>query len=192
MFEFWVQKYKKRINWEQLRFYWVDERCVPPDDEESNFKHANELLFGPLGISAKYIHRIRGEKEPGAEAKYYSELVKRELSECLYLPRFDGIILGMGEDGHTASIFPEYPELLEDERCYAVAHHPQSGQKRITMTGSLILNGKTIWIPVVGANKNAILKKVISTAPFDNYPIAYVISNAENVIVFTDTELCMG
>ena len=76
MFGLWIREYREKIKWEQLRFYWVDERCVSPDDEESNFKHADELLFRPLDIPHAHVHRIHGEREPEVEAEHYSELVK--------------------------------------------------------------------------------------------------------------------
>ena len=79
MFGLWIREYREKIKWEQLRFYWVDERCVSPDDEESNFKHADELLFRPLDIPHAHVHRIHGEREPEVEAEHYSELVKWEL-----------------------------------------------------------------------------------------------------------------
>ena len=75
MFGLWIREYREKIKWEQLRFYWVDERCVSPDDEESNFKHADELLFRPLDIPHAHVHRIHGEREPEVEAEHYSELV---------------------------------------------------------------------------------------------------------------------
>ena len=150
MFGLWIREYREKIKWEQLRFYWVDERCVSPDDEESNFKHADELLFRPLDIPHAHVHRIHGEREPEVEAEHYSELVKWELPGYASCPRFDAIILGIGEDGHTASIFPSTPELLTAKCCYKVSQHPESGQKRITMTGSLILNAKLLLIPVLG------------------------------------------
>ena len=153
MFGLWIREYREKIKWEQLRFYWVDERCVSPDDEESNFKHADELLFRPLDIPHAHVHRIHGEREPEVEAEHYSELVKWELPGYASCPRFDAIILGIGEDGHTASIFPSTPELLTAKCCYKVSQHPESGQKRITMTGSLILNAKLLLIPVLGNAK---------------------------------------
>ena len=161
MFGLWIREYREKIKWEQLRFYWVDERCVSPDDEESNFKHADELLFRPLDIPHAHVHRIHGEREPEVEAEHYSELVKWELPGYASCPRFDAIILGIGEDGHTASIFPSTPELLTAKCCYKVSQHPESGQKRITMTGSLILNAKLLLIPVLGNAKTSILQRVI-------------------------------
>ena len=154
MFGLWIREYREKIKWEQLRFYWVDERCVSPDDEESNFKHADELLFRPLDIPHAHVHRIHGEREPEVEAEHYSELVKWELPGYASCPRFDAIILGIGEDGHTASIFPSTPELLTAKCCYKVSQHPESGQKRITMTGSLILNAKRTSYPCIGKCKD--------------------------------------
>lgn len=81
MFALWVDEYKDKIDWDAIRFFWVDERCVPPTDPDSNYGHANELLFKPLHIPAGHVHRIHGEVEPGTEAMRYSRVVKE------YLPR---------------------------------------------------------------------------------------------------------
>lgn len=191
MFRLWVEEFRSRINWEQLRFYWVDERCVGPLDEESNYKHAYELLFLPLDIPSDHIHRIFGEKESEMEAKYYSEMVKWELPGYSCLPRFDCVILGIGEDGHIASIFPENQSLLTDERCYAVSQHPRTGQKRITMTGPLILNSKMILIPVLGKEKTAILQKVINASGKGTpvLPASYIIAHAPEATLFTDSQV---
>lgn len=188
MYHLWVKEYQDKINWERLRFYWVDERCVDPMDEESNFKYADELLFRPLNIPLAHIHRIHGEREPEVEAEHYSEMIKWELPGYSCLPRFDCIVLGIGEDGHTASIFPKDQELLSDERCYAVTSHPQTGQKRITMTGTLILNSKMILIPVIGEDKTSILQKVIHAAE-PTLPAAYILSHASEAVVFTDSQI---
>lgn len=189
MYRLWVNEYRDRINWEQLRFYWVDERCVDPHDDESNFRYADELLFRPLDIPITHIHRIHGERKPEVEAEHYSEMVKWELPGYACLPRFNCVILGIGDDGHTASIFPQTPELLTDERCYAVSRHPQSGQKRVTMTGTLILNAKMILIPVLGRDKTSILNKVINASTKPLLPAAYIISQAPESIIFTDSQI---
>ena len=72
MFRLWTERFSGRIDWDTIRFYWVDERCVPPQDSESNYGHAHELLFGPLNILPAHIHRIQGEEEPAAEAVRYA------------------------------------------------------------------------------------------------------------------------
>ena len=217
IFGLWIREYREKIKWEQLRFYWVDERCVSPDDEESNFKHADELLFRPLDIPHAHVHRIHGEREPEVEAEHYSELVKWELpgqeaypgsshftnsehySELVKwelpgyasCPRFDAIILGIGEDGHTASIFPSTPELLTAKCCYKVSQHPESGQKRITMTGSLILNAKLLLIPVLGNAKTSILQRVINAEENSVLPAAYIINHAPEAMIFTDLQVSL-
>ena len=96
LFKLWVKEYRNDIPWDILRFYWVDERCVSPEDDESNFKHADRLLFMPLDIPQDHIHRIWGEQEPKVEAERYSEMVKWELPGYSNMPRFDCTILGTG------------------------------------------------------------------------------------------------
>lgn len=191
MYRLWVEEYRETINWEQLRFYWVDERCVDPQDEESNFKHADELLFRPLDIPLLHVHRIHGEREPEIEAEHYSEMVKWELPGYSCLPRFNCVILGIGDDGHTASLFPGNPHFLTDEHCYVVTQHPETGQRRISMTGSLILNSKAILIPVLGQEKTAILQKVMNAGKEaqELLPAAYIISHATEANIFTDSKV---
>ena len=114
LFRLWAQEYVRKIAWSRLRFYWVDERCVPPDDPESNFKYADELLFQKIGIPDNHLFRIRGEEDPEQEARRYAAAVRAELPLQDGLPRFDAVVLGIGDDGHTASIFPHTPGLLTD------------------------------------------------------------------------------
>ncbi len=192
MYRLWRDEYRERIEWDRVRFYWVDERCVAPTDDESNYKHAAELLFAPLNIPENHIYRIHGECPPEVEAERYSESVKSMLSCHSCLPKFDCVILGIGEDGHTASIFPTQQELLTDWRCYAVAEHPQSGQKRITMTGELILNSSVILVPVLGENKRAILNKIVNPDNVSNLPAAYIVSKAREAVIYTDTQVGLG
>ena len=138
-----------------------------------------------------HVHRIHGEREPEVEAEHYSELVKWELPGYASCPRFDAIILGIGEDGHTASIFPSTPELLTAKCCYKVSQHPESGQKRITMTGSFILNAKLILIPVLGNAKTSILQRVINAEENSVLPAAYIINHAPEAMIFTDLQVSL-
>lgn len=189
LFNMWEKEYREKIDWDILRFYWVDERCVSPDNEQSNYKYAEDLLFRPLEIPANHVHRIFGEQEPEVEAERYSELVKWELPGYAQTPRFDCIILGMGNDGHTASIFPSTPDLLTDSRCYAVSQHPATGQKRITMTGSMILKGSVILFPVIGFTKTDVLKSVLYESGQPLLPAAYVLSHAPEATIFTNCKV---
>lgn len=153
LFRLWAEEYSERIDWEQIHFFWGDERCVPPDDEESNFKMAEDLFMSTVGVPSCNIHRLRGELPAEAEAGRYGE----EISECLPVksdwPVFDLIMLGMGGDGHTASIFPHQMELLESTEVCALAEHPDTGQERITLTGEVINNAREVVFLVTGQSK---------------------------------------
>lgn len=186
MFVLWVDEYRYKIDWNNLRFFWVDERCVPPTDPESNYGHARKLLFDPLHIPAEHVHRIHGEVEPGTEAMRYSMRVKEFLPRHGKLPYFDCIILGVGEDAHTASIFPATLPLLTDSRNYAVSQHPESGQYRITMTGQLILNDSPLLVPVLGASKTEMLNELKKGYSATNAtPAAFILSHAVEAVIYT-------
>lgn len=159
VFKLWVRDYSEKIDWRRIRFFWVDERCVAPDSADSSFRHANEQLFMPLGICSENIHRIWGENCPEMEAERYESEIRRLMPLKQGRPFFDCIILGVGEDMHTASIFPACRHLLTDERLYAVSRHPETRMFRVTMTGKAMLCGAPLLIPVWGESK----KEVIDT-----------------------------
>lgn len=187
LFALWQEEYKMLIDWDRIRFYWVDERCVSPENEESNFKYAYEDLFELLGIPQTRIYRIRGEEDPSKEANRYSELIDRQLPKKNGLPHFDAIILGIGADGHTASIFSSCNFLLNDVRIYAVSRHPDTMQLRITMTGPVILNDTPLLIPVIGEDKRAILRRLLDARTVtDDFPAACIVYRAASASVFTD------
>lgn len=187
LYALWASEYRQLISWDVLRFYWVDERCVSPDDNESNFKHANNLLFVPLNIPTAHIHRIFGEHVPETEAQRYSEMIKWELPGYSKLPRFDCIILGIGRDGHAASIFGNSSPLLTDNHPYVVAHHPVTRQPRITMTAPIILHSKSILVPVNGEPKQEIMEKIAENK--GKFPALEILQQADQAIVFTDRNI---
>lgn len=186
MFSLWVEEYKDKIDWEKLRFFWVDERCVPPGDPESNYGNAERFLFEPLHIPAENIHRIQGEDEPGVEATRYSWEVKENLPRYDQLPAFDCIILGVAPDSHIGSIFPETPKLLYDSRFYTVSQHPVSGQYRITMTGPIILNSAPLLVPILGEGKEAIKRKLNEGYSQEDAPAAYLLSRAKDATIYIE------
>ena len=110
VFDMLAEEYGTDINWDNVHFYWGDERCVPPTHEDSNYKMTLVHLFEKISIPAANIHRIHGEDDPGQEAKRYAQLLDDKLPKRKKIPQFDLVILGMGDDGHTASIFPHYGE----------------------------------------------------------------------------------
>lgn len=175
LFRLWAGRYRESVNWRKVHFFWGDERCVPPGDEESNFRMANELFLSELGLPQENIHRIRGEAEPEAEARRYAEEILRAAPSQDGLPRFDMIMLGMGDDGHTASIFPHQMELLSTAAICGVARHPQSGQQRVTLSGRVINNAAEIAFLVTGTGKAEKLGQIIKGEEgSQQYPAAHI------------------
>jgi 6-phosphogluconolactonase len=153
IFKLISDKYKNKIDWSKVLVFWSDERCVTPSDEQSNYRMAHETLLKNINIPELNIYRIHGENEPGAEAKRYSELVTRIIPLVNNIPRFDLIMLGLGEDGHTVSIFPYNIQLFNSDKLFEISEHPVTKQKRITATGRLINNAKEVYFIVTGSGK---------------------------------------
>lgn len=153
LFKALSDKYPDSELWHKVHFWWVDERMVPPDDPESNYKLVNRVLFAKIIIPQANIHRIQGENNPQEEALSYSSQIQQNLPSRNAWPVFDLVLLGMGDDGHTASIFPDQLHLLESENICEVAEHPQSGQKRITLTAQTINHAEKVCFIITGANK---------------------------------------
>lgn len=168
--------YNTEINWNNLHFWWGDERCVTPTDPESNFGEANALLFSQISIPAENIHRILGENAPEQEAQRFA----KEMADVVPLengtPVFDWILLGVGPDGHTASLFPGKTNYT-DENLAIVANHPESGQFRVSKTAKVLEAAKRISYLVLGPGKQNIVKEINDTpAEYLPYPAAKITS----------------
>lgn len=175
LFQYWAEHYRDTINWSRIHLYWGDERCVPPDHAESNFRMTKELLLDHIEIPAENIHRIQGEADPATEATRYSEEINSHLPTEKGWPVFDHIILGMGGDGHTASIFPDRLELLESEHICETAAHPESGQIRVSLTGKVINAARRVSFLITGRGKAAVLKEIINrSGEYTKYPASFV------------------
>ena len=162
------------IQWNNLHFWWGDERCVAPTDAESNFGEAHELLFKNVVIPAANIHRIRGEAEPIAECARFAAEMDAVIPHKQGLPAFDWILLGMGGDGHTASLFPHQTNF-DDPALAVIATQPQSGQQRISKTARLLENADRITYLVLGESKAEVLFEINSTpAEMLAYPAAKI------------------
>lgn len=171
IFDVLAKDYADKINWDSLRFFWGDERCVSPEDEESNFRMTKKHLFNKLNISDKNIFRIKGELTPEAACSDYIKVINEELPVVNKLPQFDLMILGMGDDGHTASIFPYQMNLWNSSKVCEIATHPETGQKRITLTGGVINNSKEIFFLVTGANKAEKVQEILEKkGAYTDYP----------------------
>lgn len=184
LFKWLAEKHKDTIPWKRINFWWVDERCVSPDDEDSNFKTANDILFSQIDIPPENIHRIKGENSPNEEAKRYSEEIVKNLNLRDGIPVFDLIILGMGDDGHTASIFPGQLELLDNEQICAVSKHPLTGQQRITLTGKVINNASRIFFMVTGENKALRLSEIMNDDEAAKLSPAYYITPENGKLIW--------
>jgi len=152
--------YRDQVNWQHVHFFWVDERCVPKDHEKSNFKAAWDSFLSSIPIPDGNIQRIRGEEEPEKAAVDYEEDIKKYfgISE---LPVFDLIILGMGEDGHTASLFPGSKLLKETIRLAVPVYLPKPTCNRITLTFPILNNAAQILFLVAGRSKASILSEIL-------------------------------
>lgn len=170
---------KVDIAWNKLQLYWVDERCVTPDHAESNYRMTVESLLSKVPLQTDNIHRMKGELKPEEGIIDYQKDIDA-LPKAKGLPQFDLIILGMGDDGHTASIFPPSKELITIDSDLAVGTNPYSGQKRLTLTGRTIKNAKEVYFHVTGANKAPILKEILNeSGKYKDYPSFYFKSDAQ-------------
>jgi 6-phosphogluconolactonase len=161
------QPWRARMPWERLEIFWVDERCVPPDHEDSNYRMTCEALLDHAPLRPEQIHRMEGELEPeAAAARYESELRNTFRLEGAETPCFDLVALGMGPDGHTASLFPHSAALNELGRLCVANHVQNKDAWRITLTWPVINQARSVFFLVGGADKAAILKEVF-TGPRD-------------------------
>jgi 6-phosphogluconolactonase len=176
LFSVLADRYSASINWAYVHFFWGDERCVPPCDPDSNYGTVSRMLLDKINIPDFNIHRIRGEDDPEIEAARYSLEIRNFTVSRNDMPVFDHIILGLGEDGHTASIFPGNTELLLSENVCDVVIHPVTGQKRITITCRVINNAYNITFIVSGQGKADVVSDILNDNNAScNYPAAYII-----------------
>lgn len=188
VFEELASNFLDKIDWKGVHLYWGDERCVAPTDSESNYKMTVDYLISKINIPQENIHRIKGEEAPSKEAIRYSEVLVKELPQENNLPKFDLVILGMGDDGHTASIFPHEINLWDSKNICEVAIHPDSGQKRISLTGAVINNADTVAFLVTGEGKKEKVDIIINKkGDYKQYPASLVAPKSNNLIWFLDT-----
>ena len=160
------------VPWNRIRFFFGDERTVQPDDPESNYRMTRETLFEPLGIPAEHIFRIHGEDDPQAAAAAYAEVLVRELGSR---PRFDLLYLGMGPDGHTASIFPGTLATIDDSKLVVANWIEKFKTWRITLTPHVINDATHVVITAGGAAKADALHAVLDGPQDPNtYPVQLV------------------
>ncbi len=161
-----TSEFASRIDWHRLHIYFGDERCVPPEDAASNFRMASEALLNHVDIIPTQIHRIEGELAPAEGAEKYEHTLRRQLPRkksgmgCL-----DLIHLGMGADGHTASLFPQTTILEEKDRWVAAVFVKKLAAWRISLTLPIINQARAIRVLVCGEKKAEILRHVLCNIP---------------------------
>lgn len=180
----------QEFEWSKLQLFFVDERPVPPGDPESNFSMAEAALCRPAGLKAGQVHRIEGELEPGLAAQRYTEdLVESFGLEEGEAPRFDVLHLGMGDDAHTASLFPGEPLILDRSGLVGSVYAPAKKSYRVSLLPRVLLNAANAVFLVTGADKAKRLKAVLEgPQDFLAYPAQMVDRQAEEVVWFVDRD----
>jgi 6-phosphogluconolactonase len=172
---------------DHVHFFWADERCVPPDSADSNYRLAQEGLFAPLNLPASNIHRLRGELEP-AQAVVQAEAELRELvaPDAKGMPALDLVLLGLGEDGHVASLFPGAgPDVVNCPAPFlAIYDSPKPPPRRITLSYAAIAAARAVWVLASGAGKAEALRN--SLIPGGQTPLARVIQQKMAIKILCD------
>lgn len=175
IYDYLADTYSETIHWNNMKFFWGDERCVPSSDNESNYKMAMEHMLNRLPVLSDQVFRIIGENDPSLEAIRYSNLVGKHLPRQGSTPSYNLMLLGLGDDGHTASIFPDQLNLFEVPQLFEVATHPVSGQVRITATGRLINHAKKLVFIVTGKSKAGVVSTILQEkAGYEQLPASLV------------------
>lgn len=162
------QPWRNRMPWDKLELFWVDERCVPPDNADSNYRMTREAMLDHVPLKPGQVHRMEGELEPQVAAARYESLLRDSFRlEGAESPRFDLAQLGMGPDGHTASLFP-HTEALHEIGRLVTANHVETVKDswRITLTWPVINNASSVFFLIGGADKAELVREVF-TGPSD-------------------------
>ena len=177
------------LPWSDVFVYFGDERCVPPDDELSNYRMASRAFLDYVPIPHANVHRIRGEADPGVAANNYASIIRTDLADP---PRFDLVLLGLGPDGHTASLFPGSPPDLHDNVLVRAVYAESQAMWRVTMTPKLINLAHTVAFAVEGVDKADVLAAVLE-GPVDptRYP-AQVVHPVSGRLLWLADELAAG
>jgi len=163
-----ASQHARRLSWAQVEFYFSDERCVPPDQEESNFRMADDTLLRPLGIDPKQVYRIRGEDASEKAAAAYESLIRERFGTPHgEWPMFDLVLLGLGDDGHTASLFPGSPSIREAKRLVLASQSPRGVRDRITFTPPLINHARAVVFLAAGARKATAVRTALEDEAID-------------------------
>lgn len=170
LFRLLATEYAHSINWAAVHVFWSDERCVPPTSADSNYKLAHDLLLAHVALPPEQIHRLSGEDDPTQAAEDYGQVLRMIFGGP---PRFDLILLGMGDDGHTASLFPGTSALTVADRWVVANYVEKASMWRLTFTYPTLYAAREIMVLIAGADKQPIYDHVRTDAQ-PPYPIQQV------------------
>ncbi len=155
-------RFNLSVDWKEVQFFWGDERCVPPENPESNFAMAHRTMLSKLTLRPDQVHRMRGEDEPAAAAAAYEAELRRHfgLGDGEF-PRFDLVMLGLGDNRHTASLFPGDPAIHETQRMVVAVDVDAEPRKRLTLTPPVINNAQRVMFLAAGQGKAAAVKDIL-------------------------------
>jgi 6-phosphogluconolactonase len=169
------------VDWSRITLYWGDERAVPPDSDDSNYRLAEDLLLRPLASRAPAAVRMQGEMPDLQHAA-------REYAAALP-PALDLLILGVGDDGHVCSLFPGHRALMDESaRVLVIEDSPKPPARRLTLSLNYVLRSKQIWIVAPGERKRTLLQRAIKRSEVTT-PVDLVVAQGRDVVIFTDQVL---
>ena len=189
-FSLLASDYRNQVSWQEVHFFWVDERCVPPDQNQSNFKAANKLLLIPLSFPERNIHRIRGELPPQEAASEYEQDLRNFFGDKL--PLFDLLILGIGEDCHTASLFPDAPSLREKAHSAIAVYAQHLDSWRVTLTLPALNNSALALFLATGKGKAKAVAEAVSGKTAETCPAGLVKPSYGKLRWLLDLEAASG
>jgi 6-phosphogluconolactonase len=177
------------LSWADVHVYFGDERCVPPNDEQSNYRMAEKTFLDAVGIPKANVHRMRGEIDPAQAAAEYAQTLRTNLGDT---PRFDLILLGLGPDGHTASLFPGTPPDADNDKLVRAVYAESQAMWRITMTPKVLNAGRVVAFALEGVEKAAIFCAVYED-PVDpvKYP-AQIVNPPDGRLLWIADDLACG
>ena len=177
------------VDWSLVHFFWGDERCVPVDDAGNSYGQTKKVFFDKIQIPAENIHRVLSELEPDSAAKDYANTLKAFSEPPLDWPRFDLALLGMGDDGHTASLFPGSPMDVDSPTLAVTANYQDDPSIRVTMTQLVFNDSVEVWFLVTGKDKAETLLNVLNGAYKPKlYPAQRIKPTDGNLVWMIDEE----
>jgi 6-phosphogluconolactonase len=181
-------RFLNSVDWKEVRFYWGDERCVPPDNPESNYAMANRTMLSKLGLKAEQVFRMRGELPPDEGALDYEQQLKQSfgLGDSEF-PRFDLILLGLGDNRHTASLFPGDAAIHEARRSVVAVEVDAEPRHRLSFTPPVLNNAERVMFLAAGQKKAEAVRDIVDgPRDPDHFPAQIVAPTAGEVMWFLD------